>query len=234
MSQGRFYPESNPMHYSHFFRSYEKSQFPCQYPGVCNGKQSVFSRPADLERHYKNVHASNKDEFPCDYPKCPRAQDPFTRKDHYRDHLRDFHKEDIGAAKGEKSSRREDKHKWQKAQRIWLSERNISHRHWRCAKCLVKNYVAHQTWECSSCKIPCEEDRVRIRQKLTPGRQTPEVPSEVPLADVNQYNAPYCGTCYNSGYLDNGNGAYEPCHVCQPAPVQAQYYGTSYGNIVYE
>ncbi|KAE9378203.1 hypothetical protein N431DRAFT_174978 [Stipitochalara longipes BDJ] len=213
---------------------FKKSQFPCQFPGTCNGKQNVFSRPADLERHYKNVHASNKDAFPCDYAKCPRSQDPFTRKDHYRDHLRDFHKEDIGAAKGEKLSGERNKQKWQKAQKIWLAERNISHRYWRCAKCLVKNYVIQQGFECSSCKNLCEEDRANVRRKLASERQTPEDPSEITIADTTQYAAPYCGTCNDSTYLDNGNGAYVPCHVCQPAPVQVQYpYASSYGDIPY-
>jgi hypothetical protein len=76
------------------------------YPWGCLGKQTIFSRPADLERHYKNVHApqDEKDRFPCGYPKCKRATSTFTRKDHYRDHLRDSHKEDIVLAKDDKKA----------------------------------------------------------------------------------------------------------------------------------
>jgi hypothetical protein len=113
------------------------------------------------------VHADEKDLFPCDYTKCPRSQDSFSRRDHYRDHLRDFHKEDIGCAKGEKSSRDKDKQEWQKAQKAWLAERVVSNKHWRCAKCLVNNNVIQVGWDCASCKNPCEEDRIRTRQRLT-------------------------------------------------------------------
>jgi hypothetical protein len=209
--------------------SYKKNQFPCQYPGPCNGKVSIFGRPADLERHYKNVHADEKDSFPCDYHKCPRSQEEhsFSRKDHYRDHLRDYHKEDIGCAKGEKSSR-DDKSKWQKAQRAWLAERNINCKYWRCARCLVKNYVERQGWECSSCKSPCEDDRIRARERLGPGRQASEVRSEVSMVDGTQYAAPYCSTCQGSSYVDYGYGA-SLCPHCHPAAVPSY----SYGNMVY-
>ncbi|KAE9370269.1 hypothetical protein N431DRAFT_484518 [Stipitochalara longipes BDJ] len=112
----------------------EKTQFPCKKLSNCNGKQIEFSRPADLERHYKNEPRVNKDSFPCDYAKCSRFQDLFTRKDHYRDHPKDFHKED---AEGENLS--SDNKKGQKEQR-----------HWRCrsTKCLVKNYVSRLGWTC--------------------------------------------------------------------------------------
>jgi len=190
-------------------RGDKRSQFPCEFPG-CKGKQTVFSRPADLDRHYKSIHASNKEEFRCDYHKCPRAHDPFGRKDHHRDHLREFHKEDIGSVKREESLRGDNKHKWHKAQRIWLAERNISYKHWCCAKCLFKNYVA-QGWECSSCKIPCEEERVKIRQKLAPGMQQTQTHTHT---TEDQDAAPYCGACNDSRYLDHGN-AYEPCYFCQ-------------------
>jgi hypothetical protein len=43
-----------------------------------------------LERHYKNIDIFAE----------PTSQDLFVRKDHYRDHFRDYHKEDISCAKG--------------------------------------------------------------------------------------------------------------------------------------
>jgi len=141
-------------------KGYEKNQFPCQDPGTCEGKQTVFGRPAALGCHYKNVHAE-KDIFPCDYPKCPRNQEPFSRRDHYRDHLRDFHKEDIVCAKGEKSSRYKAR----------LTEPTVSTRNWRCSKCLMRNFVANG-WDCVSCKGPCEEDRRRNRGRLAIGLNT--------------------------------------------------------------
>jgi hypothetical protein len=102
-----------------------------------------------------------------------------------------------------KTSKEKDKHKWQKAQKIWLSERNISLKYWRCPKCLVRNHV-EQGWDCSSCKSPCEEERVRIRQARG-----------ATMVDTTRYAYPYCGTCSGTGYVEN-SGAYELCPVCQP------------------
>ncbi len=175
------------------------------YPGGCNGKQTIFHRPADLERHYRNVHGRG-DEFACDYPKCPRLKDPFFRKDHFRDHLRDYHKEDIGCAKGGPK----DEQKWQQAQKKWLAERAISSKHWRCSWCLVKNYVAEVGWECSSCKTPCEEDRSRIRLEA-------DQPADVIMQDskVAGLNGYYCSTCNGSPWVEDGWGAASvACPIC--------------------
>jgi hypothetical protein len=225
MNRSKFYYHQYLSHFLHFYRGYKKNEFPCQYPGPCNGKQNIFGRPADLERHYKNVHADEKDKFPCDYAKCPRSQDPFSRKDHYRDHLRDFHKEDIGCAKGEKSSRDKDKREWQKAQKAWLAERVISYKHWRCVRCLVKNYVAEAGWDCSSCKNPCEEDRIRTRQRFAPERQTPEDPTEVTMVDGYTATAPYrtCGTCNGGSWISDGYGAFVTCPSCHPTTAAVSY-----------
>lgn len=218
------------MHCLRIFRpgSYRKNQFPCQYPGGCNGKTNVFGRPADLERHYKNVHASEKDSFPCDYRKCARKLEPFTRKDHYRDHLRDYHKEHIGAAKGEKSSREKNSQKWLKDQRKWLDERIIDPRNWRCARCLVRNPItsyAQQPWECSNCKNTCEEDCLKERLKRASGRQPPEDPTEVTMVDASPYVAPYpaCGTCNGSTWASDGYGAFVSCPVCQTPAAPYSY-----------
>ncbi|KAG5966101.1 hypothetical protein E4U57_003008 [Claviceps arundinis] len=66
----------------------------CLYPG-CNSKP--FKRRADLDRHYKHRHAAEdqKASFNCDYPHCNRRENSFHRLDHFRDHLREFHKENI-------------------------------------------------------------------------------------------------------------------------------------------
>jgi hypothetical protein len=110
-----------------------------------------------------------RDLFPCDYGQCVRgASEPFTRKDHYRDHLRDFHKEPIGCAKGEKTAK--DRNKWPVAQKTWLDERRYNSKWWRCAKCLVRVNISESGYECRACKLVLEDDyRKRIeasRQKL--------------------------------------------------------------------
>jgi hypothetical protein len=157
-----------------------------------------------------NIHATEKEGFYCDYGKCPRSKDPFSRKDHLRDHLRDFHKEDIGFAKGEKSSKDIEKHrKWQQAQKIWLAERNISDKHWRCAKCLIMNYVAQAGWQCSNCKRECEEDRIRARQRYATEEQTPEYPKGTPAYEA-------CDTCNGLDWIEDQYGAFEPCPSCGP------------------
>jgi hypothetical protein len=184
-------------------REVQKNRFPCMYPGLCNGKQNIFNRPADLARHYKNVHCP-PEEFACDYPNCPRFKDPFGRKDHYRDHLRDFHKEDIGSAK---RGTKDEKH-WPRAQKAWLAERIISHRHWRCIRCLVKNYVAEVGWECSSCKTPCEEDRIRARMKAGESAGDMQVPA---IAEPIAY---YCAGCNGSLWVEDEGGTMVACPRC--------------------
>jgi len=196
----------------------ERNRYPCQYPAPCP-KQNVFTRPADLERHYKNVHADKKDRFPCDYSKCNRAQEPFSRKDHYRDHLKDFHKEDIGCLKGEKSTKDKDTRTWQETQKKWLAERNISPKNWRCPKCLVKNFVAIVGWECSGCRIPCEEDRIRARDKVALEKGlTAEDASGAIMEEATHYTVPNtynCATCNDIGWVGNGFGEWIPCTSCQ-------------------
>jgi hypothetical protein len=141
-------------------RDIQKGTYPCQFPG-CQLKKP-FNRAADLERHYRNVHASEsqRERYQCDYSKCDRAADPFTRKDHYRDHLRDYHKEDLGQAKGAK---KEDRPKWERAQKAWLAERNINRNWWRCAKCLSRVRAAEEGWECQRCNETCEPERQMTR-----------------------------------------------------------------------
>ncbi|OAA70040.1 Zinc finger, C2H2-like protein [Akanthomyces lecanii RCEF 1005] len=123
----------------------------CLFPG-CDTKP--FKRRADLDRHYKHKHAptSQKDSYFCDYPKCARRRDPFHRRDHFRDHLREFHKEDIEKRGGSVNEE-------------WLEDRNLSSTWWRCAKCLVRNYVEQNGYECPKCKTTCQAKRKELRMR---------------------------------------------------------------------
>lgn len=165
----------------------------------------MFGRQADLHRHYMNVHADVKDKFPCDYEKCPRARDAFGRKDHFRDHFKCYHKEDIGPAPGERGRGGKESRNRQQARESWLAERRISEKWWRCAHCLVRNYVAEVGWICSSCKGACEEDRRAAREGVT-------------STDSYTVTTPYpaCGSCSGHGWVDNGYGAWLSCGNCQP------------------
>lgn len=189
-----------------------------------------FSRPADLERHYKNVHASDeyKDCYKCDYPKCGRSADPFTRKDHYRDHLRDYHKEDLGRAKvqkpkGSKGSKgTKDKKKLPPDERPhnqeqWERERVIYPTWWRCTRCLSRMYVEQSGWECPSCKVPCDSDRKERRQKAQ--EQSKDLPEEQlagPPATIDYYHG--CSTCAGTGWIENMNKGWDGCYVCNSEP----------------
>jgi hypothetical protein len=151
-----------------------------------------------------------KDCHKCDYKKCGRSQDQFTRKDHYRDHLRDFHKEDLGCAKGGKNM---DPAKWEKAQQSWIKERQIDPEWWRCVKCLARVYWREAGWECQTpnCKMPCETERVERRQKLLE-------PEQSYVSD--------CSNCAGTGWIENMNrDGYVECYLCRPsAPPAENYY----------
>jgi hypothetical protein len=134
------------------------------YPGCeFKGRKNIFSRSVDLERHLKNVHGTENEKFRCDYYKC-LSRDPFYPQDHLRDHFRDFHKEDIGCY-----AMMSEVEKIEDFLKIWLAERNIEYKWWRCGRCLFKNYVAIGGWNCVSCRHYCEEDRVKTRQELNLG-----------------------------------------------------------------
>jgi hypothetical protein len=189
-------------------------------------------------------HSDTQDTYHCDYPKCNRHRDPFTRKDHYRDHLRDFHLEDIGCAKDEKIRKGK---KGEKEQRIWLSERKISPERWRCGKCLVMNMVSGSGWTCQSCQIPCgEEQRSRRESLLTSSTHDAELPQED--ASTSQYydgnvvegfSSPplslrlrpttsfICRICKDSYWVMDGVGRNVAC-VCQN-PGSAVGSSTEYG-----
>lgn len=127
----------------------------CLHPG-CDAKP--FKRRADLDRHYKHKHApaSQKDAYYCDYPKCARRRDPFHRRDHFRDHLREFHKEDIEKRGGGSVVKDEDS---------VINDRNTPSSWWRCAKCLVRNYVEESGYDCPLCKTSCQAKRKEIRMR---------------------------------------------------------------------
>jgi hypothetical protein len=120
----------------------------CLYPGC----DKIFKRRADLDRHYKHRHCADttKESYRCDYQKCVRRREPFGRRDHYRDHLRDFHKEDI-------------EKRGVTINRDWMEGRNVSINWWRCHKCLARVYVNESQYECPDCKTTCQPERVRRR-----------------------------------------------------------------------
>ena len=108
-----------------------------------------------MDRHYKQRHNTEEQKkrfaYYCDYRKCSRKEDPFYRRDHYRDHLREYHKEDI-----EKRGVIIDEH--------WLEGRNVNVSWWRCPKCLIKVYVDPSGYDCPDCKVSCQSKRKDARR----------------------------------------------------------------------
>lgn len=117
----------------------------------CNA--GAFKRLADLQRHYAQVHSvsSIKESYVCDYPRCSRRREPFGRRDHFRDHLRDFHCEDIC-----KRGSAIDKN--------WLQSRIMYDHWWRCSKCLVRVRIEESDYTCSQCRSTCEDSRQKERR----------------------------------------------------------------------
>lgn len=118
----------------------------------CNA--GAFKRLADLQRHYAQVHSAStaKETYVCDYSKCARRHEPFGRRDHFRDHLRDFHSEDI-CKRGSPIDE------------SWLENRRMADGWWRCSKCLVRVRIDECDFTCPQCKSPCEESRQKARRR---------------------------------------------------------------------
>ncbi|KAF7933820.1 uncharacterized protein EAE98_003529 [Botrytis deweyae] len=194
----------------------QKGVYPCQFPINCPGKQ--FRRPADLERHYRHVHADadQKGSFPCDYKPCTRSKGPFTRKDHYRDHLKDFHKEDIGTAKQPKNTK--DPKKLEDLQQAWLEERQIDPRWWRCRKCLRRVYVDTNGYKCVNCNEECAKERIEAREQKKRDGDREKMYYSGERADMMY--AAQCTSCNGSMWISDvgfGEEHSVPCPICVPS-----------------
>ncbi|KAK3937399.1 hypothetical protein QBC46DRAFT_267589 [Diplogelasinospora grovesii] len=134
----------------------EKEKYRCLFSGC---KQKAFGRSADLDRHYKMVHLEDekKIKYLCDYKKCPRNEQPFFRPDHFRDHLRDYHKEDL-TRRGVLPDP-----SW------WGSRSNhaMFDGWWRCNRCLTRR-VSYDKYGfvCPKCQAHCEPERQRQRRHM--------------------------------------------------------------------
>jgi hypothetical protein len=130
----------------------EKERFRCPHPSCPKGA----SRQADLDRHIRIVHLDDNDKakFLCDYKKCGRHTDPFFRQDHFRDHLRTYHKEDL-LRRGNKG----DDEWW-----TTRAPRAMYNGWWRCSRCLVRVRLDEYGWVCAAgCGTPCEKERQAYR-----------------------------------------------------------------------
>ncbi|KAK8045107.1 hypothetical protein PG993_005131 [Apiospora rasikravindrae] len=123
----------------------------CLYPG-CESKP--FKRKADLDRHWEHVHLPphQKVSYYCDYSKCSRHTEPFYRMDHCRDHLREYHKEDLVRKNGKEDD-------------VWYQNRKVSTKWFRCTKCLHRNQIKESGWTCPNCSTSCDKKRQKLRAR---------------------------------------------------------------------
>ncbi|KAH7368362.1 hypothetical protein B0T11DRAFT_63487 [Plectosphaerella cucumerina] len=91
--------------------------------------------------------------FTCDYPVCPRMTDGFNRKDRFRVHLQEMHKEDVVKKGG-------------KLDDPWLAGRKMYTQWWRCSKCLGRVKVEEHGWECPRDQVKCEPKRREYRENM--------------------------------------------------------------------
>lgn len=155
--------------------------YPCHFPGCTTPKP--FKRSADLQRHYQQLHAppDPSRKFRCDYPRCTRATDPLGRKDHYRDHLRDYHGEDMTKRGNDSRGNGESF----RTGFVEISRKeggvgggvsggrggtgrkyNVSEKWWRCSRCLERKLVS-EGWYCGRCKLQCEQERITNRTRMS-------------------------------------------------------------------
>jgi hypothetical protein len=123
---------------------------------VPNCTPKPFKRNADLDRHYKQRHRAEdkKDTYHCDYSKCSRKEgQPFHRKDHFRDHLREYHNEDLG----KRGKRVSDE---------WIDNKHVRKDWWRCTRCLKRVMIKQHEFECPDCKTSCDQSRVKLRKSM--------------------------------------------------------------------
>ncbi|KAI9768806.1 MAG: hypothetical protein M1840_004620 [Geoglossum simile] len=70
-----------------------QGEVPAQWTCLESYCDGVFTRKADLQRHITTRHNPNPPQHECPFKKCNRrGEDAFTRDDHLREHLRNYHK----------------------------------------------------------------------------------------------------------------------------------------------
>lgn len=134
---------------------------PIQPSHICKVCHFVCATAAALSQHHAQFHArrhpyrlrSHDWEMSCDYTRCPRHSDPFRRKDHYRNHLREFHKEDV-----EKPGPKDDE--------AWWHDRIIKGEWWRCKSCLNRVVVRENNFKCPTCGETMSQKRQDMREPM--------------------------------------------------------------------
>lgn len=161
-------------------------------------------RPFDLERHFTTVHGRGRAERHfCDYQKC-KHKEAFDRKDHCREHYREYHREDLVKNR-------------QRDVALWLEDRNVVASWWRCSKCLKRNQT-ESGWKCGGdCKQMCEKSRITARKSKLNEMESKEEAESSTSAGASQPFVQGCGNCENGWFPDEANPHnWVACLVCRP------------------
>ncbi|KFY77232.1 hypothetical protein V499_03326 [Pseudogymnoascus sp. VKM F-103] len=172
------------------------------YVPKCTSKP--VKRPFDLERHFTTVHGKGNSERQfCDYSKC-KHKEAFDRKDHCREHYREYHREDLV-----KKTHRDVVQ--------WLQDRNVVMGWWRCSKCLKRNQT-EAGWKCGGkCNQMCERSRITARNSRLQAAELTEVAEQPAAAGASQPFVQGCGNCESGWFPDEANPHnWVACLVCKP------------------
>jgi serine/threonine protein kinase len=191
--------------------------FRCEHPSCWDEIDKFrFNVFEDLAHHYKVAHPAIilPENFPCNYSACKRLEDPFTRKDAYRDHLREYHMEDMLK-----------RHKNQKREREWLASRVISPDWWRCSRCLARSIdVKKEGWACRDCGRECEPIRVTIRTAIRRTYTTPEGENinALNLLPSQKKKTPEDQTALQEGQPSTGNALTESLETIKASKTDSE------------
>lgn len=120
---------------------------------------NLSSHVRDREELLVHEESDAPENYSCDY-NCPKQGQAFNRIEHLRDHVRDFHLEDIPRNRkiGKESKRIQ-----------WYNTRVVDKDWWRCKACMRRVQNSMRGWQCPNCRQPCEQDRVDHRVQQYPG-----------------------------------------------------------------
>lgn len=129
-----------------------------QTPGAVDNDPLEY-RPSDSTALLHGDKVDEEGHF-CDCDPCPRKGQSFHRIEHLRDHLRDYHLEDIP---------RNRKFGKESKQVEWFTSRKLDKGWWRCKGCLGRVSNSEHRWFCPRCRHPCEQERIENRMQRYPG-----------------------------------------------------------------
>ena len=181
-----------------------------------------FLRHYDLERHFVTVHKKKTEELYCDYERCPHKES--FRKDHCREHYREYHIEDLikrGKPKP-KSSKVKRNQKKPETLDEFLAARinNINLSWWRCSKCMQRGKVSADGYVCPNpdCKAACEPERVACRENARKlGNPAQAAGSTLGASSAPSSSFKACGKCENTWIPDKIDPKlWVSCPRCRP------------------